>query len=420
MSAPALRFKAFSDKWKAVPFGDIFTFRTTNSYSRECLNYSSGKVKNIHYGDIHTQFKSRFYINRERVPFVNEEIDLSKISSESYCKEGDLVIADASEDYKDIGKCIEIASIDSQPVIAGLHTFLARPSLGSLYNGFIGYAMQSNAVRLQIMTIAQGTKVLSISTGRLSKVKVPLPSIEEQTKIANFLTVVDEKITQLTQKHELLAQYKKGVMQQIFSQALRFKDDNGQDFPEWETLSLGDIATRVTRKNKENNLNVLTISAQQGLINQEEYFHKSVSAKDVTNYYLLHMGDFAYNKSYSKGYPMGAIKCLNRYKKGVVSTLYICFKFNDGNINAFFEHYFEAGLQNAEIDKVAQEGARNHGLLNIGLNDFFSINLTIPSIREQEKIAKFLTAIEDKLLHAYNQLTAAKQYKQGLLQQMFV
>ncbi|MDP2246966.1 MAG: restriction endonuclease subunit S, partial [Nitrosomonadales bacterium] len=135
--------------------------------------------------------------------------------------------------------------------------------------------------------------------------------------------------------------------------------------------------------------------------------------------YLLHNGDFAYNKSYSKGYPMGAIKCLNRYSKGVVSTLYICFKLNDGNINAFFEHYFEAGLQNSEIEKVAQEGARNHGLLNIGLDDFFSINLTIPSTREQEKIATFLTAIDDKLTHTQNQLAAANQYKQGLLQQMF-
>lgn len=261
---------------------------------------------------------------------------------------------------------------------------------------------------------------MNVTNSDFLSLPLVLPHEQEQTKIANILMAVDEKITQLTQKCELLARYKKGLMQQIFSQALSFKENNGQDFPEWETLQLCDIATRVTRKNKENNLNVLTISAQQGLINQEEYFHKSVSAKDVTNYYLLHNGDFAYNKSYSKGYPMGAIKCLNRYSKGVVSTLYICFKFNDGNINAFFEHYFEAGLQNVEIEKVAQEGARNHGLLNIGLNDFFGISLTIPSTGEQRKIASFLNAIDDKITHTHNQLQAMKQYKQGLLQKMFI
>ena len=246
------------------------------------------------------------------------------------------------------------------------------------------------------------------------------PSFPEQTKIANFLTAVDELITQLTQKCDLLAQYKKGVMQQIFSQQLRFKDDDGRDFPEWEECSLKEIAERVTRKNREDNKNVLTISAQQGLINQELFFNKSVAAKDLTNYYLLHNGDFAYNKSYSNGYPMGAIKCLNRYEKGVVSTLYICFKFKDAHLNSFFEHYFESGIHNKEIEKVAQEGARNHGLLNIGLDDFFSIYLQIPSFAEQAKIANFLTAIDDKINNTQAQLAAVKQYKQGLLQQMFV
>ena len=135
--------------------------------------------------------------------------------------------------------------------------------------------------------------------------------------------------------------------------ALRFRDEAGQEFSGWEDFKLSELVTRVTRKNKENNKNVLTISAQLGLINQEEYFNKSVAAKDLTNYYLVHKGDFAYNKSYSKGYPMGAIKSLNRYDKGVVSTLYICFKFNDTNTNSFFEHYFEAGLQNSEIEKIA-------------------------------------------------------------------
>ena len=166
---------------------------------------------------------------------------------------------------------------------------------------------------------------------------------------------------------------------------------------EWRKYKLSELAKRIIRKNKENNLNILTISSQLGLISQLEFFNKSVSAKDVTGYYLLHRNDFAYNKSYSTGYPMGAIKRLNRYEKGVVSTLYICFNFNNNIDNAFIEQSFETGNQNTEIEKIAQEGARNHGLLNIGVSDFFNISLNIPSLQEQQKIASFLTLINERI-----------------------
>jgi type I restriction enzyme S subunit len=247
-------------------------------------------------------------------------------------------------------------------------------------------------------------------------------SKDEQQKIASFLSAIDTKIDQLTRKKELIEQYKKGVMQKIFSQELRFKADDGSEFSEWEEKKLGDIFERITRKNRENNQNILTISAQQGLVNQEEYFSKSVSAKDVSNYYLLHRGDFAYNKSYSNGYPMGAIKRLNKYDKGVVSTLYICFQIKS-NANAdFYEQYFNGGFLNREIGKIAQEGARNHGLLNVSVVEFFeNIYFYQPSsIEEQTKIANFLTAIDTEITLRQAQGERLKQFKKGLLQQMFV
>ncbi len=308
----------------------------------------------------------------------------------------------------------------SQDITFDGHLIRMRPRKEVLNSVFTNYLLRTSKVRKQLVARGKTATMTTIGQADIAAVMIAFPSLPEQTKIANFLTAVDEKISQFTQKHDLLTQYKKGVMQQIFSQELRFKDDDGGDFSEWEEVALKDIAERVKTKNKEGNKNVLTISAQQGLINQEEYFNKSVAAKDLTNYYLLHNGDFAYNKSYSNGYPMGAIKCLNRYEKGVVSTLYICFKFHAQYNNAFFEQYFETGLHNKEIEKVAQEGARNHGLLNIGLDDFFSISLTIPSEKEQTKIANFLTAIDDKITATQTQLQAVKQYKQGLLQQMFV
>ena len=420
MNVPKLRFREFSGEWEEKKYNEIYSFFSTNSFSRDNLNYETGTVRNIHYGDIHTKFSTIFDIEKENVPFVNNEIDLAKIKEENYCLVGDLVIADASEDYTDIGKTIEISNLNNEKVLAGLHTFLARPNKFDMALGYMGYSLQSQKTRKQIMTIAQGTKVLSLSTTRLGDIILDLPSKPEQQKIASFLTSVDTKIEQLTKKKTLLEQYKKGVMQKIFSQEIRFKNDDGSEYPEWVEKKLGEIAKRKTTKNKECNTNVLTISAQLGLISQLEFFNKSVSAKDVTGYYLLEKGDFAYNKSYSNGYPMGAIKSLKRYDKGVVSTLYICFSFDKCIDLSFMEQYFETGIQNKEIEKVAQEGARNHGLLNIGLEDFFSIKIHMPTLKEQTKIANFLSSLDSKLLHVEQQLNSTKQFKKALLQQMFV
>ena len=417
---PKLRFSDFKGDWNWNKYEDIYSFYPTNSFSRDNLNYSSGKIRNIHYGDIHTKFPTIFELKKEVVPFINNDVNLGNIAKESFCKEGDLVIADASEDYKDIGKTIELKSLSGENVVAGLHTFLARPLKGTMEIGFAGYLMQTWLVRKQVMIIAQGTKVLGIATSRLRKIKLSIPSLPEQQKIASFLTAVDDKIQQLQRKKELLEQYKKGIMQKIFKQEIRFRDD-GEEFPEWEEKKLGEIFNRITSKNAENNLNVLTISAQQGLINQEKYFNKSVSAKDVTGYYLLLKGDFAYNKSYSNGYPLGAIKRLINYERGVLSTLYICFRINKVHLPEYFEQYFDSGTMNHELQKIAQEGARNHGLLNMSVKEFFNdIIILAPSKHEQQKIADFLSSIDKKIDLANTLLEKSKSFKKGLLQQMFV
>lgn len=255
---------------------------------------------------------------------------------------------------------------------------------------------------------------------KFNELILSIPGISEQEKIADFLSSVDARINLLDKQYEQLCLYKKGLLQKIFSQELRLKDDNGNSFPQWNIIQLKDVAMRVTRKNKENNNTILTISGRDGLVDQLSYFNKQIASKNLTGYYLINKGDFAYNKSYSKGYPMGAIKMLSNYEKGVVSSLYICFKLNDKQSCAFYQHYFESGLQNRAIEKVAQEGARNHGLLNIGVNDFFDIELQVPNLAEQNKIAHFLSAIEGKIAIKRAELDMLKNWKQGLLQQMFV
>lgn len=178
---------------------------------------------------------------------------------------------------------------------------------------------------------------------------------------------------------------------------------------EWEETRFRNMFSRVTRKNKEGNDNVLTISAQYGLISQRDFFNKDIASEDKSNYYLLKNGEFAYNKSYSNGYPFGALKRLDMYDKGIVSPLYICFASTKENkCPDFHVHYFEAGKMNREIQAFAQEGARNHGLLNISVDDFFNSYIVVPSFAEQEKIAEILSA-QDKLIELKEKLIEEKK-----------
>lgn len=184
---------------------------------------------------------------------------------------------------------------------------------------------------------------------------------------------------------------------------------------EWGEVRFHDMFSRVVRKNKEGNTNVLTISAQYGLINQNVFFNKTVASDDKSNYYLMKKGEFAYNKSYSNGYPFGALKRLDFYDKGIVSPLYICFAASENNqCPDFYVHYFEAGLMNKEIQAFAQEGARNHGLLNISVDDFFNSNLLNPPLSEQKKIAEIL-ATQDRVIELKEKLIAEKQSQKKYL-----
>ena len=213
-----IRFKAddgceFGD-WRKVKFSESFVFHNTNSYSRALLS-EVGEVMNIHYGDIHTKFSMLFDVSKEIVPFLNDQIDFTKIAENQFLKEGDLVIADASEDYKDIGKAIEVVHLNNQKVVAGLHTYIARP-VQPFALGFCGYLMQTFEVREQIKKLATGTSVLGISKTNIGKVEIKLPCLEEQTKIANFLSSIDQKIDVVSEQLEQAKLWKKGLLQQMF------------------------------------------------------------------------------------------------------------------------------------------------------------------------------------------------------------
>ncbi|HDF6228442.1 TPA: restriction endonuclease subunit S [Staphylococcus aureus] len=197
---------------------------------------------------------------------------------------------------------------------------------------------------------------------------------------------------------------------------LRFPGFEG----EWEEKKLGDLTDRVIRKNKNlESKKPLTISGQLGLIDQTEYFSKSVSSKNLENYTLIKNGEFAYNKSYSNGYPLGAIKRLTRYDSGVLSSLYICFSIKSEMSKDFMEAYFDSTHWYREVSGIAVEGARNHGLLNVSVNDFFTILIKYPSLEEQQKIGKFFSKLDRQIELEEQKLELLQQQKKGYMQKIF-
>ncbi|XWN52003.1 restriction endonuclease subunit S [Anoxybacillus flavithermus] len=187
----------------------------------------------------------------------------------------------------------------------------------------------------------------------------------------------------------------------------------------WKVKKLRDVATRITEKNKDRTDNVLTISAKFGLVNQKEFFNKSVASKNLSGYYYLQKGDFAYNKSYSEGYPFGAIKMLERYDQGIVSTLYICFRLTGNNTDSlFYKYYFDSNLWNEEVRLIAKEGGRSHGLLNVGVDEFFDILLPLPPLEEQYKIAAILSSVDEAIEKTEAIIEQTEKVKKGLMQQL--
>ena len=292
-------------------------------------------------------------------------------------------------------------------------------------NGVNVYFLYSMGRQIKDFAIknASGSTFLEISKNQLAKMNVIIPNEKEQTAIGNFFKQLDAAIASHQRKLERVKELKKSLLQKMFPK-------DGEAFPElrfpnftdaWEQRKLGEVAERVTRKNTEMISKLpLTISAQYGLIAQTEFFDKQIASKNISGYYLIKNGEFAYNKSYSNGYPWGAVKRLNNYDYGVLSTLYIVFK--PTNINSqFLVSYYDTNYWHNQVASIAVEGARNHGLLNISASEFFTTTLAIPkSIQEQTAIGDFFRQLDAAIASHQRKLEHMQALKKGLLQQMFV
>ena len=293
---------------------------------------------------------------------------------------------------------------------------------------FWKYVLTSKEFIKRLETVTYGIRDgRSISFDDFSELGFKVPSLKEQRKIGKTLTVIDTLIRKLEQKLEKLRSIKQSLLNQMFinvnrggyTPLIRFKGFED----EWSVIALNDISERITRKNTNNESSLpLTISAQYGLINQNDFFNSRIASKDVSGYYLIKKGEFAYNKSTSDGYPVGAVKRLDKYEMGVLSTLYIIFALKKEKLNSdFLSAFFETGKWHEHIYQCASEGARNHGLLNISSDDFLKLKILAPKAKnEQALISEFVMLMDRLVNESTDKLSKFRSMKHSLLQKMFI
>ena len=402
-NTPKLRFPGFSGAWRAEKLGKEATFSKGKGISKSDID-PVGLTPCIRYGELYTDYDT----------VIDEPISKTSVAPNSLkmSKGGEVIVPASGEDAKDIATAAVVRR-------AGVALGGDLNVIQSEHDGGFLASYLSGKKRLPLASMAQGNSVVHLYPNQLATLDLHFPQFPEQQKIAAFLGAVDAKIGQLTHKKALLEDYKKGCMQQLFTQKLRFKDDQGNDFPDWEEKKLRQLAERVTEKNTSVAVtDVLTNSAVQGIISQGDYFdHDVANAENLDRYTVVQLGDFVYNPRISVSAPVGPIK-RNNLRRGVMSPLYDVFRFKVENTD-YWEQYFASASWYRYMKQVANYGAR-HDRMAISTQDFLDMPLPFPHPDEQQKIADFLSAIDAKISLVAEELSAAQDFKKGLLQQMFV
>ena len=302
---------------------------------------------------------------------------------EGFTHDGEFVLVaeDGANDLKNYPvKCV------NGRIWVNNHAHILQGKAGIADNSFLAFAISQSDI--ESLLVGGGRAKLNAET--LMSIEFRLPCLQEQYRIGEYLTQLDHLIT-LHQRECISFTARAG--------RLILTANKKRNTSSWEQRKLGELVDRVVRKNINNESTLpLTISAQYGLVDQITYFNNRVASRDVSNYYLVLNGEFAYNKSTSDGYPFGAVKRLDLYEKGVLSTLYIVFapKKEQQIDSDYLTVFFDTDRWHKGVAERAAEGARNHGLLNISAEDFFDIDLSVPKdIVEQKQIGAFIRQLDN-------------------------
>ncbi|MBD5552042.1 MAG: hypothetical protein HDQ96_12865 [Lachnospiraceae bacterium] len=418
---PKLRFPEFNTFWDKISFNDIFDILQNNTYTRADLNYKDGNTKNIHYGDILIKFDEYINVQQKCIPFINGENTLSKFKAESYLKDGDIIIADTAED-ETVGKVTEISNAKEQKILSGLHTIPCRPKR-KFAPMFLGFYMNSKSFHKQLIPLITGIKVSSISKTSIATTTISVPTFEEQEKISKFLVVINKMIKEQESNISILETYNRGLLNDIFEGRVKFKNKDGEKYPDWEEKILSEEFPFIRNgfvgivtdhfSDKEHGVRYIEgTNIHNGRIddNVEVYvtkeFHQKhkkneLKSDDIVMVQSGHVGDCAVVGSKYAGSNCHALIIMS----------------NGGKADSHYvAKYFLSDVGKKKLEILKTGNTVKH-ILSSDMNKF---KLPFPCLEEQQKIADCLSAIDKVLQQEKVYLEQLKTIKKGLLQQMFV
>lgn len=402
-SIPKLRFPEFGGEWEFQKIEDSFIFK--NGLNKEKEFFGKG-TPIINFTDV-------YKLSGIKESDINGLVQLSKSEKERFnAKKGDVFFTRTSETIDDIGMAAVLLENITDCVFSGF-VLRASPTNNMLDLNFKKYCFSIHSVRKEIVTKSSMTTRALTSGTLLNKVNFNFPKEKkEQQKIATFLTTVDGKIEQLTKKKSLLEQYKKGVMQQVFSQQLRFKKEDGSEFPDWEEKKACKVFYSHSNKNHNGELPILSASQELGMVYRDSSGIKiQASEKSIKSYKIVENGDFVITlRSFQGGLDYSEIR-------GICSPAYTILKPYLPINHTFYKFYFK---KERFIKQLSNTTVGIRDGKQITYSAFGALNIPYPSIEEQTQIANFLCAIDTKIELVNTELEKTQEFKKGLLQQMFV
>lgn len=409
MSKPQIRFKGFEDEWEQAKVRDVFTLG--NGYTPSKANpafWTNGTIPWFRMEDIRENGR----VLSDSIQHVTPEA----VKSSGLFPAGSIIVSTTAT----IGEhALLIADSLANQRFTVFQTVNRYSWLSAKYLLYRFYGL-GDWCRKNVN--AGGLAAVSIAD--LQKYDIDFPSSDtERDSIADYFCYIDELIAEAEREVSRLEKMKQASLQKMFPRPgatapeIRF---TGFSEP-WQISKLSNFVERVTRKNGNESQLALTISSLLGLIDQEAYFNRRIASKDLSNYILINNGEFAYNKSYSDGFPWGSVKRLDKYDKGVLSTLYIVFAITSNNLNSdYLTVFFDTSLWHNYLALTAAEGARNHGLLNISADDFLAVPILLPCYAEQKAIGDYFRSLDSLLSAKRQKLVKLRNIKQACLDKMFV
>ena len=419
---PELRFKGFSDDWEQRKFSDVFTGLQNNTLSRSELNYESGTVKNVHYGDVLIKFGDYIDASKEELPFINDDSKVENFKG-SFLHNGDIVIADTAED-ETVGKCTEIQGVDDIKLISGLHTIPCRPK--EEYGAkFLGYYMNSSAYHAQLIPLMQGIKVTSISKSALQDTNMIIPkSVDEQTIIGEYFSNLDHLITLHQRKYDNLKIIKKSMLDNLFPKngekvpKWRFKGFNN----DWEQRKLSDIyndignafvGTATPYYVEKGHFYLESNNVKDGQINHKTEVFINDKFYEMQKAKWLHTGDMVMVQSGHVGHAAVIPKELNC----LAAHALIMFRNPKVKIEPYFLNYqYQTNNAKKKIENITTGNTIKHILAS----DMQEFGVDVALYREQEKIAKYFRNLDNLITLHQSEVERLKKVKQFFLKKMFV